>query len=373
MSTARKEIALVITTMGCGGAERVMAALANHLADAGHRVTLHVLNEPELFYPLRPAIAVRAFSFEQAAGLRVVQPWQRVRWLRRRLTKPPPDMVITFIEVANILTLLALQGSGVPVVIAERTNPRRHRVSLVHACLRRVLYQSAARLVVQTEETAVWGRRLVSPSRVVVMPNPVWPASAQVADREPAAGRRLVAMGRLVGLKRFDLLIEVFASLAGSFPEWSLLILGEGPERTGLQSLADRAGIGDRVSLPGQVKDPAVWLSGCELFVFTSLYEGFPNALCEAMACGLPAVAFDCPTGPSEIIRDGVDGVLVKDGDRFALAAALARLMRDDGERSRLAARAPEVVNRFDALRVLAQWEALCHEVMRESGPRGRR
>lgn len=372
MSTAHRQIALVITTMGCGGAERVMAALANHLADAGLGVALHVLNEPEVLARLRPAIEVRAFASDQGAPARGVRPWQRVRWLRRQLTQRPCDLVVSFVDVANVLTLLAVRGLCLPVVVAERTSPRRHRMPPLYACLRRVLYRWAARLVVQTDETAAWGRRRVAPERVVVLPNPVWPSQPPGRLAELPAGPRLVAMGRLVALKRFDLLIEVFAPLAERLPEWSLVILGDGPERARLERLVEVSGLAGRVRLPGEVRDPASWLTGSDVFVLTSRYEGFPNALCEAMACGLPAVAFDCPTGPSEIIRNGVDGVLVPDGDRAALAIALERLMREEGERGRLAVRAPEVVERFAATRILARWEELCYEVMRESEMRER-
>jgi len=117
------------------------------------------------------------------------------------------------------------------------------------------------------------------------------------------------------------------------------------------------------VWLPGAVRVTDPVLRQCHLFALTSRYEGFPNALCEAMACGIPAVSFDCPTGPREIVRDGVDGLLVPDGDAGALRAALDRLMGDDSLRERLGARATEVVTRFAAAGILGSWEALCVEV----------
>jgi GalNAc-alpha-(1->4)-GalNAc-alpha-(1->3)-diNAcBac-PP-undecaprenol alpha-1,4-N-acetyl-D-galactosaminyltransferase len=370
MSEPRLDVALVITAMGCGGAERVLAAVANHLVEVGHAVTLFVLNEPEVFYPLHTQVVVRPFARECAeAASRLARPWQRVRWLRQALVERRPDVALSFVEVANVLALLATRRSGVPVVVAERTNPRRHPVPFPYGWLRRVLYRGASRLVVQTEETAAWGRHLVAAERVVVIPNPVSCPPTGEPGVELPAGRRLVSMGRLVPLKQFDLLIEVFASLAARHPQWSLVVLGEGPQRRRLERLAAELGVESRVCLPGAVSNPGVLLRDCGVFVLTSRYEGFPNALCEAMACGVPAVAFACPTGPSEIIRDGVDGLLVADGDRGALTAALNRLMHDESERSRLAAKAPEVVERFAASRVLARWEALCHEVRTESRP----
>ncbi len=161
--------------------------------------------------------------------------------------------------------------------------------------------------------------------------------------------------------KGFDLLIEAFARVAPSFPDWELTIHGEGDSRAGLEAARDRLGLTDRVQLPGPTRDLPSALTTADLFVLSSRYEGFPNVLCEAMAAGVPVVSFDCPSGPAEIVRDGTDGLLVPAGDVAGLAAALARLMGDDRARAAFAERAPEVAGRFSAQAMLAQWEACVH------------
>lgn len=356
-------IGLVITAMGCGGAERVLATLANHLVSKGHHVTLFVLHEPEIFFPLHADVAVRTFATEVPRTARWTRPVWRARWLRAQLRGLRPGVVVSFIDVANVMTLLAARGLDLPVVVAERIHPPEHRVRWPFRLLRRLLYRRAAGVVVQTERTAAWARRLAPADRVVQIPNPVTPPPRTAPELVLPDRCWLVGVGRLDPQKRFDVLIRVFAALAPRHPEWSLLVLGEGPERRGLEALVRGLDLADRVWLPGTAREIGPVLRQCRVFALTSRYEGFPNALCEAMACGLPVVSFDCPAGPAEIIRHEVDGLLVPDGDVAALEAALDRLMGSEEERRRLAARAPEVVTRFDAGQVLATWEQLCLRV----------
>ena len=169
----------------------------------------------------------------------------------------------------------------------------------------------------------------------------------------------MVAAGRLSEEKGFDKLIEAFAKIAPHHPDWHLAILGEGPERASLEHRVREHGLQGRVEIPGVVRNPEDYFHASDIFVLTSRYEGFPNALCEAMACGLPVVSFDCPVGPGEIINHGENGSLVPAGDVSALAAALRRVIENPEEAARMADCATNVVERFDKQRVAARWEGL--------------
>jgi glycosyltransferase involved in cell wall biosynthesis len=182
--------------------------------------------------------------------------------------------------------------------------------------------------------------------RGAAIPNFIWSAATPVAALRP--GHLLISLGRLTPQKGYDLLLEAFARIAPR--DWHLEIHGEGPLRFKTQP---------RVTFPGFTTDPAATLARADLYVQPSRAEGFPNALCEAMACGLPVIATDCAPGVRAIVRDGIDGLLVRPNSVTALAAALDRLMNDRDERERFGARAKEIVTRFAVDRVMQQWESL--------------
>jgi glycosyltransferase involved in cell wall biosynthesis len=181
----------------------------------------------------------------------------------------------------------------------------------------------------------------------------------------------VVALGRLCKEKGFDLLLGAFARVAAKHPDWSLVVWGEGPLRLSLERIRDEVGLEGRAFFPGLTRQPFENMQQSDLFILSSRREGFPNALCEAMACGLPVISFDCASGPREIITDGVDGLLVPAEDEEALAVAIDRLLSNEEERKRLAANAQRVVERFSLPLVIGMWEALIGEVTDMAANRG--
>jgi glycosyltransferase involved in cell wall biosynthesis len=174
-------------------------------------------------------------------------------------------------------------------------------------------------------------------------------------------------VGRLHTDKGFDILIDSFRDLAAVFPDWDLVILGEGPERDRLQGQIDVAGLAGRISMPGRVGNMQQWYQACDIYVLSSRVEGLSNSLLEAMACGMPSVAFDCETGPREIIRPDIDGLLVTPvEDPQALAAALSGLMQDKQARKTLASRAVDVRDRFSMRRVLSLWQEVFNDIQHQ-------
>lgn len=381
-------IVFVINSLGGGGAERVAVNLVGHWKDIGHEVTLvtafgstsdayaapvgieRISLRPIDVTPVRLRRIrriLRRFPFLKPVRtlIEVYRQMRRFVQLRRAILGSQPDVVVSFIDRINIATLLSTLGSGVAVVVSERTDPREHKIPWFWSVLRRLLYRSADALVVQTQSVGEWALGITKPDRVRVIPNAAATAAlVPVAPRADLEEMRVVAMGRLHRDKGFDLLVAAFARCARSHPNWRLVIFGQGSEHDALMNLAARLGVSDRVDLPGFTDDPIGALACGDLFVISSRFEGFPNTLLEAMACGVAVVSTNCRSGPAEIIRDGVDGLLVATEDVTALAVVMDRLMSDPVERARLGKAARSVLDRFAPSVIYAQWDELLGDVV---------
>lgn len=353
-----RRVAVVISSLGRGGAERVAATLSAAWEVAGDDVTLVTLSSRSAdAYELSPRIRRVELDLQRPSGglaRGLLQASRRVLRLRHALVALRPDVVVSFVDRTNVLALAATVGTGLRVVVSERTDPRLHRIGGPWAGLRRLLYPRAAGVVVQTESVARWARGFCR--RVHVIPNAVERGTRCASPGTRDGAKRLLAIGRLDRVKGFDVLVDAFARVADRHPDWSLVVLGDGPERRALETQARRAGLDRRVALPGWTPDVQGELAGAHAFALSSRYEGFPNALLEAMACGVPCVAFACPSGPAEIVTSGHDGLLVPPGDVEALASSLDVVMRDPRVRERLGRNAQDVATRLAPARVVALW-----------------
>ena len=340
-----------------------MATLADAWVQRGDCVTLITLGSTEIdFFPLDARVSriglnlmknTRGVIDQLQAGCR------RVFALRQAVVKTNPDVVISFINRTNLLTLLATWGLPFPVIVSERVDPRQVPTPWSVRLLRRVLYPRAAATVVQTHSVHAWARQAMPNCRIVVIPNPVAPPKAVWL---PEAQSKIVAVGRLNRQKGFDVLIEAFARIAPLHPTWSLDIVGEGPERASLELLIQDFRLTGRVTLRGVVSDVNAHLVDAGLFVMPSRFEGFPNSLLEAMACGCPVISTDCPSGPAEMIRADHDGLLVPAENVTALADSMNRLLSSEADRRRLGANASAVLGRFGVDRIIELWDNLIHQ-----------
>ncbi|MNQ48687.1 alpha-1,4-N-acetyl-D-galactosaminyltransferase [compost metagenome] len=366
-SARATRVLLFIHSLHGGGAERVAADLSAHWAGMGREVMVVTQAGAEGdVYTLHPKVHREILNTAgEGGGLRGI--WsnvQRVRALRRVIRSFRPDIVLGMMTTASVLSVLACAGLRCRVIATEHTHPPSQTLSGFWQRLRRLTYPRAARVVALTRGTADWIERHVPGSRLAVIPNPVhFPLPRAEPILTPVTGdgrKRLLAVGRLHADKGFDLLIQAYARLAASHPDWDLVILGEGDERPALEAQVREAGLESRIAMPGRAGNVGDWYDSAHLYVLTSRFEGLSNTLLESMASGLAAVSFDCDTGPREIVREGIDGVLVRpNGDVPALCKALDAVMSDDDGRLRMAQAATDVRDRFSAARVLRKWQEI--------------
>jgi GalNAc-alpha-(1->4)-GalNAc-alpha-(1->3)-diNAcBac-PP-undecaprenol alpha-1,4-N-acetyl-D-galactosaminyltransferase len=368
-TTRADRITVVVASLGGGGAERVIVDLCHYLRDSGRQVTLLTLNgdDPDA-YPLpegvrRERMEIRRDARSLLESLRFSL--GHLVAMRRRIVATAPDAVVSFIDQTNVRTLCCLLGTGIPVIVSERIHPEHHPLSQAWRKARRLIYPFADAVVVQTRDIAEWFLYQTGARRLVVIAN----AARNEGDIRPgandavAARPLVVAMGRLARQKGFDLLLEAFARSRLAGEGWHLAILGEGGERKALLALAASLGIADSFTLPGHVAGIGSWLAQADIFALPSRYEGFPNALLEAMQTATACVSFDCPSGPRDLIEDGRNGLLIKAEDVDGLCAALRRLASDPDLRRRLGAEASRVAGEFAPAGVYGKWLALIDAV----------
>ena len=268
-----------------------------------------------------------------------------------------------------MLVGFACLGLHVPALALERVHPPYQEWSSPRQFVRSFAYGVFNCIVAQTDLTATWIRQHTFARDVRVIANICeYPLSSGEPNIDPDGivdpnKRVILSAGRLINQKGHSYLIDAFAEVASEFREWDLVILGDGPL---LENLADHVkvlNLQSRVHLPGRVGNVGDWYNRSSIFVLTSLFEGFPNVLLEAMAYGLPVISFDCDTGPSVLIRDCENGFLVPTTDVKALTTRLKELLRSEALRQQLGTSARAVRERFSPHCIMKQWQSLLTEI----------
>lgn len=362
---------MVISSLGCGGAERVLVLMAQGFVQQGHSITVITLSEKNSdFYELpvgSTRIALGLLSESGGIMEAINSNIERITVLRKAVQSSNPDIVISFLRITNITSILALLGTKYPLIVTEHNDARVFSYGTLWETLRRLSYPFCT-CVVSVSQGVDLGFASLPESKRAVIYNPIMVKDDGQTDELPPEvnpqKKWLVSMGRLTEQKGFDLLLQAFAKIALRYPDWQLLILGRGELREQLSQIRDDLGLSTQVVFTGALSNPFAVLKRAKLFVMASRNEGFPMAHGEALACGLPVVCTDCPSGPSEMVRQGIDGLLVPNQNIGALAAAMESLMSNEPERQKLATKAPEVLERFGLDAIVEEWETLINKLL---------
>jgi GalNAc-alpha-(1->4)-GalNAc-alpha-(1->3)-diNAcBac-PP-undecaprenol alpha-1,4-N-acetyl-D-galactosaminyltransferase len=364
------KITLVSSSLNVGGAERVVSIMANYWAAQGWQITILTFDdggEPP-FYDLDRRIDLQPLGISSQDGFKfsvssVSYNLRRIQVLKQAIVASDPDLVISCVNTTNILTLLACRGLKVKTIVSEHVHPTFGQLNKATQLLQNLTYQWADLITVQTH--AALSFFPIDRYKTFVIPNPVvLPTSEPIQSQLYTDDRHLLAIGKLIPQKGFDLAIKAFAQVAQRYPEWTLTILGEGEMRSELEKLCMELDLEDRVFMPGVVRNVDAHLRKADIFILPSRFEGFPMTLCEAMACGVPVIASNCLSGPREIIHDGIDGMLVKPENIGALVTGLNQLMSDPGKRQYFSHHAPKVLDRFGVEPVMTIWHRAIEQVL---------
>lgn len=337
-----------------GGIERSSSTLANTFSEKGFKITFIALFPQEHFYNLNSNI-----DFIEPSGNLNSRKLNLLRtqiWIRQLIKSINPDAILVFNYFYGAIVCLAVVGLKIDVFVSDRASPDFKwpwHISIYNNMVFSVLAPMG--LIAQTEVAAARQRKFFGKrSRIKVIPNPV--REVQVYP-ETIRERQILAVGRLSDiLKGFDQLLEAYARIRNK--EWMLVFAGGDGDGSNIQDHAISLGIGNRIRFLGKVRelDPILAQSG--IFVIPSISEGFPNALCEAMAAGLPCISFDFVAGPREIITHGHDGLIVENGNIENLARTIDYLTSDPEERRRLGSNATKIRERLNRGKIADEYLA---------------
>ena len=408
---------LVLPHLGPGGAQKVALLAASFFMAKGWRVRLvtmlpgpaqaHAIPEGLLVTDLAPAVdalwkrdhwalspvvsgrrylALKRLLHRWFARLVMgplvgllepVQPGQRcwrsrlLRWCVEGIDGPPsfelerllqrhcPRRVVSFLSRTNMRICSAMWWRDCHLVVSERNDLTKQQLPFPWPRFRRLLYRRADVLTANTTGVMDSLVPLFQARQLALLPNPLPMPVVPVSVGSAGDRQGFVSVARLVPQKGIDVLIRALAQTTGAARDWTLNLVGDGPEREALQRQVQQAGLQEQVQFLGFRSDPQTFLLQAGVFVLPSRFEGMPNALLEAMAAGLAVVVTDASPGPLEVVVDGVSGLVVPSDDPFALAEALDRLATDPLLRERLGAAARDTLRQLDWPVVGPIWESL--------------
>lgn len=327
--------------LGAGGAERVVSLLANKMSQLGHEVGIISLKYNDVFYTIDPKVQL-VFPMDHCQTR-----FSELFWLRRFLKGQKPDVVIPFTEGVYCFTILSLLGTGIPIIASERLDPAA--MSPTRKVLKRLLLPYTDWLVVQTQSIKDYFPKKIQKKASIIY-NPVNEevfkspdglqfqgantASSVRSSNTPMEGKgqeklnRFISVGRLYPQKNQEMMIRAFARVADEFPDWQLVIFGEGPLRAELEFLVSSFKLEGRVLLPGRTEHVIEELRKSKIFCMSSDYEGMSNSMIEAICVGLPIVTTDV-SGVKELVQDGVNGFVVPCGDVYSMSNAMLSIIKN--------------------------------------------
>lgn len=349
------KILFVISSLTSGGAERVLTTLANYWASKKMDVCIYTPSSQDVFYALNENI--KLLSTPKRIKNPVLNFFHTLYNIRQAIKTEQPDIVISFMDRVNIFTLIASIGLKSPVIISERNYYDNLKIKHWKFLRRATFPLSDGMVVLSHYDYEKYS--FVKNKRIILNPLDTYSLpSVKLEDKE----NLLIAVGSLTKQKGFDMLIKALSGI--DLTNWKCYIIGEGPERAVLTSLIEYHNLTENVLLIGKKNNIYDYFTKASIFVLSSRYEGYPNVLAEAMAHGCSCVAFDCLTGPSEIISDGQNGYLVEANNIDKLREIIVKVLASPNIRTDFFETALQIRETNCIEKIAHEWESYIETII---------
>ena len=367
-----RKILFIIPNLKVGGAERVITEMANYLSNDNNVTILTWSSEDiEDSYNLNNNVKRNFLNIDKRNNnflSKFFFSLFRLFKIRKYFKKNNPEIIISFLEVTNIFTLIASLGLRKKIFISERSNPENipyvniqkdssFNVNYKWHILRKIFYRFANIVVVQTRETEKWFKNNVY-CKTMIIPNHIRDLPILYNKRE----KTILSVGRLTSEKGVDTLIRAFSMCMSEIKSWNLVIGGDGKERKNLEKLSLDLNIGQRIKFTGYKSTPEDYMSKAGIYILSSKFEGFPNALLEAMAMGTPVISSNCKSGPADIIVEGHNGLFFNVDDKIELSETILKLVKEENLRKKFSINSAIIKNDYNISKIMLKWEKLFNE-----------
>lgn len=363
MKEKKIKITFCITSLGKGGAERVICNLSNYFASSlVYSVSILAVNKSKVAYDLDSSIKL-FFADDKLSKNKIKSIYNRIHGFRKQINLINPDVIVSFLPTANYLSLANKKNRK--VIISVRNDPKYEYATIKDKVLMRLLYPKADGMIFQTDEAREYFK-FMKIEKNTIIPNSInldFLIDRFVGERD----KKIVTVGRLEKQKNHAMLIKAYSEFFKKNRNYTLDIYGEGSCREELETLIENLHLEHKVTLHGQVDNIIDCIYKASLFVLSSDYEGMPNALLEAMALGLPVISTDCPCGgPKMLINDCVNGMLVPVNDYSKLSERMLDILSNTESIDKYSQNASKIQKKLSPKRVNEKWREFVEEIIKK-------
>jgi glycosyltransferase involved in cell wall biosynthesis len=344
-------IAIVCATLSTGGAERVISTLSNYMVVYFKSIEIICWRNTSVFYAIDERVKITMIPFESQKRSITGQ----MKWFRKYMKLNSYDLVLSFLAPFNIITSLSLIGLAVPLIVAERNDPRHVPTSYILRIVRNFSYLFADVILTQTENNKRYFPSFLQKKCNVIF-NPVFLNTELLGKAlTTQKTKKIVSVARLERQKNQLLLLDAFADISRQYNDYILVIYGEGDLRSILEKRISDLKLEHKIFLPGQVTDIHNQILDADIFVLSSNYEGMPNALIEAMCLGLPCISTKV-SGAVDLIQNQENGILVNINDKSELINAMTELLNNKTKSKQIAKQATSIYSCLNINVIAEQW-----------------